>query len=400
MNHSRDLTQSHADFPPAPDYGHRSVADLLGSAAAAVGADGYQNVLGLPPAERVVVVLVDGLGLEQLIARYGYAPMLRNSPMLQQLDAAFPTTTASSLASLGTGTPVGVHGLTGYDSYSPELGKPVNMLGNWDPLVDPMAWQPLPTVLQGAQDAGVDTVTVSRERFRSSALTQAALRGGRFIGADSPQARVRAASENLSAHTRSLMYLYWDDLDKTGHHSGWQSTAWAEQVEELDSSMRRLVAGVPRNTLVVLTADHGMVDVPRRGRIDVSAIPGLLDGVDTTFGEPRCLQLRLTPTDTAEQRRDLQEQVIQRWTREFGDQVHVATREQLVDGGWYGPAARIREQVLGRIGDVVLLPATAEVAFHDIARIGANTLEMVGQHGALTSAERAVPLIALTGLGD
>lgn len=386
-----------SDFPPGPRYGHRSVADVLSSAAAVLGVPGCNNVLELPAAERVVVVLVDGLGLEQLQARFGYAPLLRNAPLLAELDAAFPTTTAASLASLGTGTPVGTHGLTGYDSYSVELGQAVNMLGNWDQRVDPVSWQPVPTVLERAQATGLDVVTVSRKKFRSSALTTAALRGGRFVGADFAHARVRAALENLTAGQRCLMYFYWDDLDKTGHASGWQSTRWSEHLEELDSALRRLAAGVPKNTLVVLTADHGMVDIARDARLDVSAIPGLLDDVHTTFGEPRCLQLRLEPQDSQAQRLHLQEAVIQRWKDEFGDQVHAATREQLIHGGWYGPADTIRAEVAERIGDVVLLPASDDMALHDIARIGTKTLDMVGQHGGLTRAEAVVPLVQVAG---
>ncbi|MDO5619368.1 alkaline phosphatase family protein [Kocuria sp.] len=386
-----------ADFPPAPRYGHRSVADVLGSAAAVLDVPGFTNVLDLPTAQRVVVVLVDGLGLEQLQARMGYAPVLRSSPLITELDAAFPTTTASSLASLGTATPVGTHGLTGYDSYSPELGQAVNMLGNWDRRVDPHQWQPHPTVLERAHAAGVDAVTVSRKKFRDSPLTTAALRGGRFVGADTPQARVRAALENLSAGTRALMYFYWDDLDKTGHQRGWQSSQWSEEVEELDAALRRLAAGVPKNTLILLTADHGMVDIPREGRLDVSRIPGLLEGVQTSFGEPRCLQLRLDPGVHGEERSARQAEVVQRWTQEFGDQVHAATREQLLTGGWYGPPDDVRETVVQRIGDVVLLPARDNIAFHDIARIGKNTLEMVGQHGGLTRAESVVPLMGVKG---
>ena len=84
-----------------PRYGARSIADVMTSAAAAIGAEGFDDVLGIPASQRVVVVLVDGLGLEQLEARSSYAPFLRGAEDLGELDAAFPSTTASSLASLG-----------------------------------------------------------------------------------------------------------------------------------------------------------------------------------------------------------------------------------------------------------------------------------------------------------
>ncbi|ROZ63950.1 alkaline phosphatase family protein [Kocuria soli] len=394
---SGSLESPEASLPPPPRYGGGAVADVLSSAAGALGVPGYRDVLGLPSAQRYVVVLVDGLGLEQLRARSGYAPLLRRAPLTAELDAAFPTTTAASLACLGTGLPVGVHGLTGYDSYSPELGEAVNMLGNWDPRVDPLAWQPEPTVLEAAEAAGVDAVTVSRKKFRRSALTAAALRGGRFVGADTTHARVRAALENLKPGRRGLMYFYWDDLDKTGHQLGWESAEWNEHLEELDSTLRRLIAGVPPETTVLLTADHGMVDVPVSGRVDVSSIPGLLDGVSTTAGEPRCLQLHVGPATDNEQRQETQTALMAAWRKEYGSAVHVATREQLLAGGWFGDPRSLRPEVPARIGDVLVLPAHEDLAFHDLSRIGLGTLGTVGQHGGLTRQEAVVPLMDLTG---
>lgn len=382
--------------PRPPRYGQASIAEVLSSAAGALGAEGFHDVLGLPRAQRIVVVLVDGLGAEQLAARSGYAPFLRGAQNLGELDAAFPSTTASSLAALGTGAPVGVHGLTGYDSYCPELGTAVNMLGNWDDRVDPLRWQPTPTVLQRLADQDIDAVTVSRGKFRDSALTRAALRGGRFVGAEGVFARTRAAQENLRAGRRALMYFYWDDLDKIGHRHGWGSPQWSEALEELDSSLRRLVSALPQDTAVVLSADHGMVDVPPEGRRDISALPGLLDDVRTTAGEPRCLQLHLRETGSPDERRELLAGLRARWERsELGQRVRVGTREELVDDGWFGPAERLRPEVLGRIGDLVITPRDEDLALHDLSRIGHRTLGMVGQHGAVTSAETRVPLLRL-----
>lgn len=379
-----------------PRYGARSIADVLSSGAAAIGAEGFRNVLGLPRAQRVVVVLVDGLGVEQLAARSSYAPFLRSAQDLGELDAAFPSTTASSLASLGTGLPVGAHGLTGYDSYSPQLGETVNMLGGWDERVDPRSWQPHDTVLQRVQDQGIDAVTVSRGKFQASALTEAALRGGRFVGAEGVFARTKAAQESLQAGRRSLMYFYWDDLDKTGHRHGWGSQEWTHELEELDSSLRRLCARLPQDTVVVLSADHGMVDVPPEGRVDLTGVPGLLDDVRTSAGEPRCLQLHLGPVESTDRRLELQQLVRRRWEdSELGDRVRVQTREQLIDDGWFGPADSLRPEVLGRIGDLVITPLGEDLALHDLSRIGPQTLRMVGQHGGMTPAETRVPLLRL-----
>lgn len=370
------------DFPAPPRYGHRSVGDVLSSAAAALGVPGLTNTLGLPEAQRYVVVLVDGLG-SQLLSEYsGHAPTLRKAQSLGALDAAFPTTTSVSLSSLGTGLAPGQHGMLGYDVLDPQQDRVVNMLGQWSPGVDPETWQPHRTVFNRAEDT-VDTVTVSKPRFETSELTRASLRGGRFKGAEGVAARTAAVLNELREGTRALVYFYWDELDKIGHAKGWRSTAWSEALEELDSAVKRLIRKLPANTRVLLTADHGMVDVSADQRFDASAVPGLLRGVRHTAGEPRAVQLHLEPGVDPEE-------VLTRWQEHYGDSVWAVTRQDLADGGYFG--ADPDHRVLQRAGDVWVL-GKDPVAIYDVSRQGRKPLNMVGQHGSLTEAERLIPAL-------
>ena len=122
--------------------------------------DGFENALALPPAKRICVVLADGLGRSLLKQKSAHTPFLRGDHAAGArvhvpvwLDSAFPSTTAASLASLGTGLAPGQHGLVGYDVLDPDQDKVVNMLGNWDAGVDPQEWQPFPTVFERAARA-------------------------------------------------------------------------------------------------------------------------------------------------------------------------------------------------------------------------------------------------------
>jgi hypothetical protein len=377
------------DLPKPPRYGRRSVAEVLSSAAASLGVPGLEDVLGLPAARRVVVVLVDGLGRAQLRARAGHAPTLSGAVDLGTLDAAFPTTTATSLASLGTGTAPGTHGLVGYDVLDPDRDVVVNQLGGWDAAVDPRTWQPVPTVLERAAEH-VDVVTVSRHKFRGSGLTAAALRGGRFAAADGPTARVATALDQLRAGQETLMYFYWDELDRTGHAKGWQSWEWTAQLEELDASLRRLVTRVPSGTTVLVTGDHGMLDVPEDARVDFSVLPGLLDGVRHTAGEPRLVQLHLEPDLSAHDVRAL----VAAWRESFGARAWVLSRDAALSAGYFGPPELVRPAVRARIGEI-LVAARDPLALFDMSRLRPSVLSMVGQHGSLTRAEREVPLLRL-----
>ena len=375
-------------LPPAPGYGRSSVAEVLASSAAVLGVPGFTNTLKLPAAKRVCVVMVDGLGWSLLKQRSGHAPFLRGFlPAGRVLTAAFPTTTAASLASLGTGRPPGEHGMVGYDVLDPAQDKVVNLLGNWDPGVDPRTWQPCPTILEQAAEH-VPVASVSLPRFEHSAMTEAALRGGRFIGATGVHARVGAAAEALAASPRMLMYLYWNELDKAGHKHGAQSAQWGYQLEELDSALKLLAGRLPADTLLLLTADHGMVDVAPEHRYDFSADPALVAGVRHTAGEPRMVHLYLEPDAGAGHR----EKLIAAWRAAYGRKAWITTREEAVAAGYFGPV--VSDAVLPRIGDVLVL-AREPIALYDTRRMNPSSLEVVGQHGSLTKAEREVPLLTL-----
>ena len=77
----------------------------------------------------VIVVLIDGMGLELLRARRAYTPFLRSvGQHLRPGSAGFPSTTANSLSSLGTGMLPGGHGIMGYRLLDPESGEVFNQL--------------------------------------------------------------------------------------------------------------------------------------------------------------------------------------------------------------------------------------------------------------------------------
>ncbi len=385
-----------AGLPAPPAYGERSIAEVFSSAAASLGVPGFDNRLKLPAAKHVCVVLADGLGRQLLKQKSAHTPFLRSVLQAGQgavpasLDAAFPSTTAASLASFGTGAPAGQHGMVGYDVLDPAQDRVVNMLGNWDDGVDPEQWQPLPTVFERA--AGhVDVSTVGLPRFNDSALTRAALRGGRFLAGTTSHARTAAAAEAMAGAESSLMYFYVQELDKAGHRYGCQSPQWEHQLEELDATVRRLNATLPAGTTVLVTGDHGMLDVPESQRIDFSADAGLIAGVRHTAGEPRMVHLYVEdPADDAVRRR-----LLEAWRARFGDRIWAFTRDEAVAAGLFG---EVRAAVGPRIGDVMIAARDA-LALYDTRRVPARALEVVGQHGSLTKAEREVPLLCFPAAG-
>nr|WP_239079076.1 nucleotide pyrophosphatase/phosphodiesterase family protein [Cellulomonas marina] len=360
-----------------------ALADVLGVAVHPDGPDA-RAALGLPTAERVCVVLVDGLGHLNLAERAGHAPFLRSLLAgSEPLTSPVPSTTATAMGTFGTGEGPGRTAMLGYTVRDPATGALGNLV-SWTDLPAPRAWQRVPGLLAALAGAGVATTSIGPARFAGSGLTEAALAGAAFVAAEPLGARVDAAVRTL--RRPGLTYLYWGDVDKAGHHHGFGSAAWGAALEDVDAELRRLARSLPASTLLVVTADHGMVDVDRARRWDVAADPVLGRDVALVAGEPRALHLHLAPGADAPA-------VAGRWRDVLGEHAVVGTREEVVAAGWFGP---VDPHVLPVVGDVVVA-MTGRATVVDSATQSAASLELVGVHGSRTPAEMLVPLLVAGG---
>jgi len=371
-----------------PTYDATGLAGVLPAVARSLGvADTREDGLGSPdlldlvPARRSVVVLIDGLGFELLRQRSGHAPFLRGMlPEAHRLCAGFPSTTATSMGTFGTGLPPGAHGLVGYEVLVPGEDRLLNEL-SWENGPDPRRWQPIQTVFERADAAGVEVTRIGAGFFDGSGLTNAALRGGRFTAAQTLDARVDSALAAVRASKRALVYLYWGELDKVGHVRGCQSLEWGEELELIDRSMARLVASLPSDTSVFVTADHGMVDAPHELRIDLAQDPELARGVRHVGGEFRSLQLYCE--------RGATDDVLASWRERLGGRAWVLSRDEAVAQGLFGT---VSARVLPRIGDVIAAMRD-NFAIVDSRTARPQLLALLGLHGSLTPEEVAIPLI-------
>lgn len=361
-----------------PRYGEESLADVLPAVVGALGVPGEQDALGLPPARRYCVFLVDGLGWNLLRAHPAEAPFL-NSLRGRAITVGVPTTTATSLTSFGTGLPPGRHGVLGYTTRKPgEASVLLNAL-KWDSSVDPRAYQPHPTVFERAARAGIAVTVLGKRQFRNSGLTLLGLRGANFLGADSLGERVAYAASALE-RDRSLVYVYDSDLDFTGHQAGCAAPAWRHQLVMIDRFAEELSAAMPPGAVLIVTADHGMVDVESAKRIDVDDLPALRDGVTLVAGEARFRHVYAADGAATD--------VLAAWRSVLGDRAAVRSREHAVAEGWFGG---VESRVLDRIGDVVAaVNGDCAVERRSVFPIEAK---LVGLHGAMTADEMLVPLL-------
>jgi hypothetical protein len=286
------------------------------------------------------------------------------------------------MGTFGTGLPPGQHGLVGYQVREPGQDHLFNEL-DWIDGPNPVQWQPHPTVFERTASAGIPVTMVGPQKFDGSGLTTAALRGARFAEARDLAAAVDAAVAAARATKSALVYLYWGDVDRTGHQYGCDSLQWGEAVEHLDAELRRLRASLPADTSLTVTADHGMVDVPDAAKTDIATDAELRDGIELVGGEPRGLQLYCRPGAAAD--------VAATWTSRVGADGWVLTRESAAAAGLFGDVA---PEVLSRFGDVIVA-VEAPIGFVDTRVMNSRIVRLIGQHGSLTAAEQHVPFIHL-----
>ncbi len=365
---------------PIAKPGAVSLADVLPDSVAAVA--GRRGRLGLPAARSAVVIVVDGLGSRALANRAGHARTLLGAHA-RSIDTVVPSTTAAALTTILTGVWPGRHGLVGYRALDRRRDRVVNQLSGWDDGMVPETWQRSTTVFERIA-GGVDAVAVGPAKFAGSGLTRAILRGAPYVGVDDVAGRFAVAAER-SRTARTLTYVYVPELDKAGHKEGVESTAWTTALEHLDAAVAVLENAVARGTGVLITADHGMLDIAHDAHVRFSDHLDLMPRVRFVAGEPRFLHLGLDDPGAADE-------VAQAWHDRFDDSAWVATAEEGIAAGWFG--TDVDPEVRQRMGDVLVAPRK-RIAFYD-DRVGDDPGRgMVGQHGSLTPEERSVPIIRL-----
>lgn len=378
-----------AQNPPVPRYGARSLGELLPSVLSALGIQGFANFLAIEPASRACLLLVDGLGWELLRQNPETAPFL-NSIAREPLTAGFPATTAASLSSLATGLPPGEHGLIGYTMALPGYDRAFNAL-TWSlygigPRVDlreevvPEAFQPQPTLPERAAAAGVPIHYIGPAFHKSSGLSRAIGRGQRFHAAESLEAVQQAALRRLEARP-AFVYGYHSRLDAAGHVEGVASQAWRDELVAVDQAIRTLAEQLPADTALMVTGDHGMVDLHPNERLDLADHPELATGVTLLAGEARARYVRTVPGAA--------DDVVTAWRSFLGDRMWVWSRDEAISTGIFGP--RVTDQARERIGDVVAAAfGRVGIVQRDVDPAQAR---LNGHHGSLTPAEQLVPFL-------
>lgn len=367
-----------------------SLTDVLPSVAAVLGVGSATDRLDLRAkvgdVRRVCVVLVDGMGFHLLPGMARHAPLLAEvlrgaTGSLTELACTFPSTTPTSLVSFGTGAQPGEHGVLGFTLNVPGTDRVLTHI-YWRDDPPPRQWQPVRTWFQTMVAAGIPATAVLPQLFVGSGLTDAAYRGARLAGVGRDDDYAERVLAELRT-TGGLVYGYTSALDTAAHVFGIAAPEWAAAAAGVDALLHRLLDGLPDDAALLVTADHGGLDIAPDARIDLDADPALGADVSVVAGEPRLRYLHTVDGAAPD--------VLDRWRAVLGPAATVVSRDEAIDTGWFGPVPAAHR---ARIGDVVVLctdPIAVLASRHEPPEVG----KLIGFHGAATAAETAIPLITV-----
>lgn len=360
--------------PVLPDYRGACIANLVPELIKQVMGLGCAAWLPAPvrSAKQVVVLVVDGLGWHQLQARVSLAPTLAGLAG-GAITSVAPTTTAAALTSITTGRPPSVHGVVGYQL---PLGDDLLNVLKWTTgagdareLVVPEEFQTQPAF------AANPVPVVTRAHFEGSGFTRAHLPEARIVGYTAPSS-IAVDVWRLAKDGEPLVYAYYDGLDAVAHAHGLDEHYDAE-LYTIERMVRDIVAGLPQGCALVVTADHGHVEV---GGQHVNFDPEVVERCRRVTGEARFRWLHAKDGD--------REGLAQLCRERFEGLAWVRTVDEVSDAGWFG--GPLQEWVRARVGDVAVA-ASARVAFRNPFSDRESTLR--SRHGSLTADEMMVPLL-------
>lgn len=373
---------------PSLNSASLSLADVLPSCLSSLGMAEMSNKLDLPQANSAVVVLVDGLGSHNLTSAGAHARFLnKNSSAFPTLNTVFPSTTASALASLTTGTTPGQHGMTGYKVRHPETGEVLNLLTGLGALTDLSSWMAVKPLYGVAVVNGISPTVVAHPRFAETPLTQLIHAGAAQLGAKTLDDRVQAVISTLLQPGQHLVVLYVSELDELAHNKGVSSPEWAATLESLDGALKYLSEQLPTDVGMFVSADHGVLDVPLSKHFLYGTDTEHMQFISQVGGEPRCLQLYFSDDASPEQRAE----TLEVWRRDWSELAWVMSKEDVIEAGLYGLVSPVSE---GRLGDVFVL-AKKDVVFYDERDLTLKGRNMIGQHGGVSPTEMTIPGIRL-----
>ena len=316
---------------------------------------------------KVVFMLFDGMGMDVLERYLDESDFLR-SHNRHVMKAVYPSTTTNVTSSYETGLYPKEHAWLGWTLYFDEIEKPVDIFinkSNGEEAAEyDVAWRYIPkeSLFDKVTEAGVEACSVS-------AFTDE-------YYAETTEDLFAITKELCEKEGRRYIYTYWNEPDHHMHGHGCHVEELGDILKEISARTEKLVSQIPDDTLVILTADHGLIDAKHHYLDDHPRIADMLRHVPTV--EARAASFHVKKESLADFPRVFRE--------EYGENFLLLSRDEFIDQflGEGEEHPKLRDFV----GDYMALSTDRDCI--DKYR---SDFELKGVHAGLTPQEMLVPLI-------
>ncbi|MDJ0707577.1 MAG: alkaline phosphatase family protein [Leptolyngbyaceae cyanobacterium MO_188.B28] len=368
---------------------------------------------GLPDRyNQVILILVDAFGwrfFEQYVDQYEFLKHFLIDGVVSKLTTQFPSTTAAHVTTIHTGLPVEKSGVYEWFYYEPLLDSVIAPLlysfagdHQRDTLkqtgVSEHSLFPLQTFYQRLQHQGVQSYCFQHQAYAHSPYSNVVCNGATVVPYRTfPEALINLTEAALTSSEKAYYYLYFDGIDAIGHRYGPQSPQFEAEVGIFLLTMERLfhqiLAGKLKNTLVLMTADHGQIEVSPQTTIYLNQLDRSIESLIKTNYQGRRLVPSGSPRDMFLYIQDNHlDEACDRLSNQLADRAAVYRTETLIEQGFFG-ASQPASTLINRLGNLVILPHKHEtVWWYEEGRFEQQNF---GHHGGLSRAEMETLLLAL-----
>ncbi|MBP7074428.1 MAG: alkaline phosphatase family protein [Rhabdochlamydiaceae bacterium] len=370
---------------------------------------GSAGEMGLPkdciqnaPTERVVLLLIDGFGwkfFEKYKDKYPFLKKLSQEGIVSKLTSQFPSTTAAHITTLCSNQPVGQHGIYEWFIYEPSLERVIapllysfagdKKIGSLDGILNPLEFFPENLFFKKLQNHNINTTILQQDTIANSIYSKTMFNGANRVAYKDWKDAIRLLKSHLQKP--GFFYLYFGDFDSESHHHGVTSLEVEKALDRCFHELETII--FPSSTTVIITADHGMIDIDPKTTIYLNQkFPTLesklkkgADGhVLSPAGSCRDYFLHVKPSHIMDVLNELKEGL--------QEAAWVCLTAELIEKGFFGPQG-ISHACQKRMGEIAIIAkGSHSIWWYEKGRFEQNLHAM---HGGLTPDELEVPFLCL-----
>lgn len=321
--------------------------------------------------KHVVVVLLDGLGVNILQEHLHYKDFLRRNFICTYSSVFPPTTTASTTSFLSGKYPI-EHGWLGWDLHFEQENKTVTCFKN---------------VLQDSETPASTEYNIPFKYLPYESIIEKINKSGNAKAyqvatfGDEPCTQlddwIKKIQNYCHKDERNFIYAYWNEPDHALHHYGTKSKEVHDIIQELNIKMMDLCETCP-DTTFILTADHGHLDISNQELCtDFPELSKML--VRQPSIEPRAISFYVKP--------EYLEEFPKKFVKEFGTDYVLFTKQEVLEKNMFG-LGNPHSNLTG-IGDFVAAAFTPKTLVWN-----EKSTKFRSHHAGLTKKELEIPLIS------